>query len=269
MATKNLSNGFGEILSDALAIAKPIVMSGNVWWVNSAIGVDAAGTAGQDREKPLATLGQAVTNAAAQDIILLQSGHTETRTVALSIAKALTIVGVGTAGGKPAAQISNNSAAGSMITLDVAGIELRNIYFPTNQQSNSAARIFGTLVNGSVVRGCYFECGPNDQGDALNLDGCDHCRVLDSTFISIATTRANRPSRGLHITGVAVSLDVSGTVFADGTVGFVSAAFDASIGTQTNLHGVGVSLLGSTVNLSGCTGWLNPAVTTGGAKVIW
>ncbi|HXT99480.1 MAG TPA: hypothetical protein VN903_00720, partial [Polyangia bacterium] len=149
-------NGAGESLGgDVLCSQTPIITSGNVWWVNSATGTDAASPAGQDREKPLATLVQANTNATAGDIIFLQSGHTETMTVAFGALKAVTVVGVGTTSGKPAAQLKINAAAAGLLSTATGVSELRNIYFPAAVQSDTSAtgKVLIASTPGVIVSG--------------------------------------------------------------------------------------------------------------------
>jgi hypothetical protein len=269
------NNGLGGTLGDVLATNKPIQVSGAVWYVNATGGVDAGGTAGQDREKPLATLGQAVTNASNGDIIDLLDGHTETLTAALAIGKTVLIVGEGSAGGLPTVQLKINAAAASLLSLTTA-VVLRNIRFPASVQSNigpganaGKVRITG---NQCQIIGCYFEQSGLDQLPALSIGTAVTApRIENSTFISTATAVATRPTYGLFHEGTVSDFDVVGTVFSDGTVGFSGAAWDGSFGIATRLRGINVSqLLGATiVQNASSIGFLNVQTSTGGGSIRW
>lgn len=267
-------NGLGESAGgDVLATQKPLFMSGNVWWVNSATGVDAGGSAGQDREKPLATIGQANTNATDGDIIVLQSGHNETLSAQLNL-KAVSLVGIGTTSGKPAAQLKINSASATLLNLAVAATEIRNVYFPASVQSNTSANGKLRLANidNCVISGCYFESSALDQLAALEVATiADEALIENCTFVSTATTVTTRPTRGLYVSGAITDLHVVGCVFDDGTVGYSTAACDISGGTITRLKGTGISLLrGAEVLIaSATTGYFIPSTSTGGGKVTW
>lgn len=265
-------NGLGDTLGDILAVCRPLYSTGNVWYVNSAGGVDAASPAGQNREKPLATWAQAVTNAAAGDIIELMSGHTETFVAQLAISKALTVVGGGSSGGRPTVKINFNDAATSAIAITVANVELRNIWFTASLQNRAAARI---SVSGAQFRmiGCYTECGAFDIFTALSLNaGADSARVVNSTFVSIATVVTAQPESAVKLPSAVADLELDGLVLSGGTVGFSNyRAFDASAAAITRLRAVNVSLLlGADLKLNAAsTGYLNTQTVTGGSRVDW
>lgn len=268
-------NGLGESLGgDPLLGQKPFWVGGSVWWVNSVTGTDAGGTAGQDREKPLATLAQAITNSSAFDTIVLQSGHTETLTGAVTIGSARAIVGVGTTSGKPGATLKLNAASASLLTMSGAGSQLRNIYFPTNVQSNSggSGKVAIPATTNILVYGCYFECGANDQQDAVQATASSNSlRIENCTFVSVATSTATRATNGIKLTGAMSDVAVVNNTFDDGTVGFSGKAADLSGGTVTRLHAYGNSLLrgASLLNNSATTGFFGTGVLSGGSGVSW
>jgi hypothetical protein len=270
-------NGLGENgVGDVLASAAPIYIGGSsgaaIWWVNSTspYAADAGGIAGQDRERPLLTLAQAVTNAAAGDIIVLQAGHTETRTAALAIAKALTIVGIGKIGSKPAAQLLNNSAAASLLTI-TAPVELRNIYFPANLQLNTAAKIsFSTASAGCRVVDCYVECSVNDNNAGISIANNTADVTLEgTTVISTAASSSNRPGYGIRLgTGIG-TLVTNGLTLSGGPFGWNSGAFVCD-GGVSRVRCVNVSLLlGATMSMSASVGWVHVQEATGMARVDW
>lgn len=261
-------NGIGDTLGDQLATCRPLYSAGSIWYVNSAGGVDAAAPAGKNREKPLATLAQAITNAADNDIISLLSGHTETTTAGYTLNKKLIIVGSGSSGGKPTVKLNMNLIAGTLMTVTATNVELRNIWFPTSVSVNSN-RI---VVTGALFRmkGCYVECGPNDNSGVSLGAGADSARLVNSTIISVGTTVAVQAVEGLRLNAVVSDLELDGVTFSSGTVGFSSGyAFNSNGNVVNRLKAENVSLLlGADVNLSGVgtTGYFNSQTVTGGSR---
>lgn len=266
------NNGIGDALGDRLATCKPLQMSGNVWYVANG-GFDATGTAGQNRERPLATLGQANTNAADYDVIVLMDGYTEVRTGALSFTKKLTIVGAGSAGGKPTVKLGNNSTSSMFVINNTSLLDLRNIWFTPNEQDNSGVRL--NVVTGSTgfrMRGCYVECGSHDQGAALQLGVASHVSLIDTTFISVATDSAAQPATAVALVNTVTDMIMDGVTFSSGTMGFSNyRAFDGSAAAITGLKAGNISLLlGADVLLnSGSVGYVNVGTCTGGSRVDW
>jgi hypothetical protein len=269
------ANGLGESLGgDALATQLPIITSGNVWWVNSVTGTDAASPAGQDREKPLATLVQANTNATDGDIIVLENGHVETMTVLFGALKAVTVVGIGTTSGKPGAQLKINAAAAGLISTATGVCELRNIYFPAAVQSDTTAngKIRIASTPGVVISGCYFESSANDQLPAISIDVASNNVLIENcTFVSTATTTATRPLRGIYLAGAVTDLRIIGCTFDDGTVGYANGACDLSGATITRLRCHSNTFLrGADLAVaSATTGYFALPAVSGGGRVSW
>lgn len=275
--TQTYTNGLGATTGDSLATTKPLQMSGFAWFVNSSGGVDAASPAGRDRQKPLATIAQAHTNAAAGDIITCLSGHSETLTATQTISKQLTIVGEGTADPNLGTGVTFtiNAAILNLFTITAAGVQLRNLRIAASAQSNTGGGTNGKINITTAfckLRGLYIESSGNDQFAAVRLAaGADSCRIHNTTFISTATAVATRPTIGLQVAGAISDLELDGPVFSDGTVGYSSAAFDGSAAAVTRIWGENVSaLLGADIILNAATtGWFNLATKTGGGRVQW
>lgn len=270
MSAKFYPNGTGGSVGDQLGTCRPLQTSGNIWYVSSLIGTDAASPAGQNREKPLATIAQAVTNSAADDIIVCLQGHTEALTAAQSLAKSLTIIGEGTTGGKPGVSFLNNSAAANLFVISGTNCELRNLYFPENTQTNAGVKV---TVSGSTARivGCYFEQGAKDTGEGIRV-GADGLRIDNTTVISTGVLRSAQPLAAIKAAAVTIaSMEFTGLVVSAGTVGFSNySAIDLSASTGlTKFKALGVSLLlGADMDLpAGWTGWVNCQLTTGGSRV--
>ena len=271
MSLNTLYNGIGGTLGDSLALAKPLMLSGNVWYVSSARGTDAASPAGQNREKPLATLQQAVTNASAADVIVLLSDHAESISSTVSIAKQLIIVGEGSSGGNPTATLTQGADT-TMISLATSGIELRNIKFPEPAIAIANPRV-SVVSSGVWVDGCRFEVGKNTDVAAFYVTaGSDTLRVTNSTWISVATDRTLQPVTSFYFSGAVSDVVLDGLVFSDGEVGYSNIySLDASAGAITRLRATNISLLlGADLKFhASSTGLINVATATGGGKVVW
>jgi hypothetical protein len=167
MASPNLQeNGIGGTSGDDLVTLAPLRTSGDIWYVDFTNGTDAASPAGKDRIKPIKTLSQAYTNAAAGDTIVFLSGHAETLTATQTIAKAgLKLISEAT-GSNRARFTSNISVAAIMFDITAAGVMLGNLYFVQSTVANATARVRYTSTAGNV-RNCYFECGTADTVAAL------------------------------------------------------------------------------------------------------
>jgi hypothetical protein len=273
MTVQYYPNGIGGTApGDSLDLARPLMTTGNVWYVSSLIGTDAATPAGQNREKPLATIAQAVTNSASGDIIVFLPGHTQTLTGVQVFNKRLTLVGEGTSNGKPSVSFRMNAAATTLFNPSSDGVEFRNIYFPPSAQANTAAKIG---PNGGVadilVRGCYFEQGATDTGPGLSVNGSRY-RIEDTTFISTATLSSAQPLAAIVGGGTVAGCTIRSTVVSAGTVGFSNfSAVDLSGATVTNLDAEGLSLLlGADMALAAsATGRVNIQLATGGSRVTW
>lgn len=271
--TVSLTNGIGETAGTALATVKPLRVSGNVWYVNSATGTDAVSPAGKNREKPLATLAQAVTNAADNDIICMMDGHTETITSSITLSKRLCVIGSGSSAGVPTVVLTPNLGANArMFIISIGGVELRGFKIAQSSQANTGARVDISQFNVRLID-MYIECGANDTGPAVKLNsGGDSCFLKNTTIISMATSRASQPESAVKIGAAVSDLYLEGLVLSAGSVGFSNPyAFDASAAAITRLRGESVSLLlGADMTLNASTvGWLNTSTVTGGSREDW
>lgn len=270
MTVTILQNGVGGTTGAYLASAAPYFSSGTVWYVDSTRGTDAGSPAGQNREKPLATITQAVANASAGDIIVLASSHTETRTAGSQlISKAVLIVGEGSVAGVPSPTI--NFDTGDM-SLTGANSEIHNVKFTARSAASATARV-QLVANGGALRGCYFLCAGNDTGPAVSVyTGLSNIIIENCTFISTATSTSSQPESALKTAGTVTDMRIEDCVFSDGTVGFSNFyAADLSAGAITRLEIRRLSLLlGAEMKLNASTTWrLGGLTTSGGGKLVW
>src|SRR5688572_8640882 len=103
---KSFPSGIGASTGDSLLTAANLHITGDVWYVDSATGVDGA-SLGKQRLAPLDTLAQAVTNASDGDAIVFLAGHTETLTAVQTISKKLLLASEGAGIGSMAAFTRN------------------------------------------------------------------------------------------------------------------------------------------------------------------
>ena len=271
MAIINLPNGVGATLGDSLVVNSPLEFNGNIWYVDSATGADAASPKGRNRNAPLATLDQAVTNSAAGDMIVLMDGHAETITSAVAVNKSLTIVGAGQSSGKPTVKLTNNQAAGAVLTCTGSDVQVRNIWFPTNTQACSARRV--TTSGGNYFRmiGCYFEFGANDDASGLGLAGTT-VEIRNTTFVVTATDNTAQPDTAVDLSGTVSAIIMEGVVFDGGEAGFSDYfAMDLSDSAVTSFYLENLSLLnGADIKvLAASEGYVNVGTSGGGARVDW
>lgn len=248
------------------------VIFSTVWYVCSINGIDAAGTAGTNRARPLKTLAQAYTNASANDIICCLSGHAEVLTATQVFAKSIMLVGQGTNGGLPAVTFQLNAAGNPFLfQVTAAGCEIRNIHFLSAAQASSGATV---VVQSTAFRmlECYFERGASDTGPGLAItNNSNFARILDTTFVSTASLTTAQPESGIKVTGTITDLELDGVVFSGGAAGwsnFYAGQLNQSI---TRLKATSISqLLGADAIVGAASsGWWNTQASSGGARLDW
>jgi hypothetical protein len=191
------------------------LFSGSIFWLSSLTGSDA--NAGTEPELPKATLASVMASAAAGDVVLCASGHTETIAAAQTYATAdVMIIGMGL--GANRAKFTSAVAAGVMFTISGARTSLWNCYFPAATAANTA-RIASTSTEFGLY-GSYMEVGSNDGTNGLTLAG-NNPTVRDCDFVSVSS----RPARAINVTG-AISGGTFENILVDGgSYGFSSAGF--------------------------------------------
>lgn len=270
MASPNIyPNGVGGTAGADLATADRLYASGVVWYVLSTTGTDAASPAGQDRIKPLATLSQAHTNAAAGDIICLLSGHTETLTSAQTFNKAdLKVIGEGSGSNRP--RFTRNADI-NMFDVTAAGVVFVNIYFPQSTLTSTKSRLRFAGAN-DQFHDCYFECGALDTGPAAEtITGAGSVVVTGTSFVSTATLLSAQPHSALKVTNAITDLELMTVVFDGGSTGWSNQyAFNVA-GAITRLRALEIDLLhDSDVSfVTGTTGYLTVRNKSGSARVVW
>lgn len=266
-----LPNGIGEATGDNLVTCAPLQTRGQIWYVQSTNGFNAAGVAGRSPDRPLATLAQAQTNASAGDIVVLLPAHVESIN-SLTISKQLTIVGAGVTAGRPSPTITGGAA--QRLVIGAAGVELRNVYFPTS----TVASILGYLEVGGVAdfqcTGCHFEQGANEADASycfyMATAGATGVRLTNCSFVNTATVATARPAGAIQVNLASLDMRMDGCVLDDGPVGYSFAALYAPF-TNTRFRAENLSLLrgAAVIMAAASTGYVNVATSTGNGRVDW
>lgn len=263
--------GFGGSNGAALATAAPVYTSGAVWFVSSTTGTDAAAPAGKSREAPLASLGQAQTNAAAGDTIVLFEDHTETLAVKLTLSKAgLTILGEGLGTSRPTFR---RSADVNLWDLTGASIWVANVLFGSDGTAAFTSDRVLVSANSCRFTGAYFACGANDSASAALAvaNGVTNLIINGATyFVSSGTSKALTGNRALSFLGTSTDVEFNDVTFDGGTYGWLSSAVNGT-GAITRLRAIDVSLLNGSdvVFASSTTGYLSTLGETGAARIEW
>jgi hypothetical protein len=234
-------------------------LSGAVQWLDTIGGLDT--NAGSLPELPVKTLAQAVTNSAANGVIVIGAGSSESlgSSQALSLA-GLSVFGCGTGSSRPRYTCTGTV---DMWSVGAAGVWIENIYFPA---STAVATSRIKANNDSlVVKDCYFECGANDTNRALSFSGGNSCRADGCSFV----VTASRPAVGLEVINSVTDTTIVDCVFDGGSYGWTSYALKVSNSatrvriinpTMTNRSDIGFTITGSSYQLYG--------VETGGTSNV-
>lgn len=176
-----------------------LYITGSVYWVDSSDALASNSNNGTERDHPLATLAQAITNhtAANGDLIIVESGHSQllmssTTTISEADTK---IFGLGTSsaqkpGFTPATTVT------PLFTLSGNGVELHGLRFPASAVATTTIRISVTGEQ-CVIEGCDFTMNANYDIAAVDLVSGDGSEVNNCTF-TIATVPALDNSSGIH-----------------------------------------------------------------------
>lgn len=223
----------GTVFSDGpatLQLGGRVYLSGLIQWLDTIDGNDA--NAGSLPELPVRTLAQAVTNSAANGVIVIGAGSSELLSGAQTISLAgLSIFGCGTGSSRPRYTCTG---AVDMWNVTAAGVWIEGFYFPASTAA-STARIEFTAANGTV-RDCYFECGANDTSRSLQVGA-----NANSTYIkgcSFAVT-ALRPRSGIEVTSAVSDLTVEECTFDGGSYGWSGGSLLLTSGTVTRVRHLG------------------------------
>lgn len=267
-----MPNGLGQALGDKLATGVGLTVLDNhgIFYVGPTNASDA--DIGTDPLRPLATVGQAVTNAIDYELIALMDGLIANFTGNLVIDKNLVFTAGGQSSGQPTVKWG---LAGGGISIQViaADVEFRNITFTAPTASNAAPRIIVDADN-CLFRNCRFEMNGNDAGTAVvRLDGAANTgtRFDGCTFVVTSTDVASRPPPAIYVNGSVDRVDLIDCTFDGGTTGFGGGGYAIdSIGGLTTVWRLQNTTMLRGPDLvfrTGARGFVQIPVNTGGSKV--
>lgn len=277
------SNGFGGVTGDRLATAKPMITSGQVWYVLSSTGSDAGATAGRDRSLPYATLSKALNAAGDGDVIILLDGHTEEYDDGgTNVTQSLTIVGEGTVNGQPSATLIHRPGANQMfqVVASTVALTLRNIKFQSGSKAatpgaNTVAAVY--TVGSLDIDGCRFEADEQSDEAMLWSSSMSMC-VRNTTFISTAASASAKPKPVVRLGELTHTwAKFRDCVFDGGTYGFNDGAGNPYAMTfKTGGFTEVVMVEGCTLK-NGADVFIDPAVVgnvnfstvSGSGRVVW
>lgn len=248
MASPNiLTGGIGGLAGAELATVSPLQYSGEVWYVHSPTGSDAASPRGRERIRPLATLAQAITNAGNNDIIVLMSGHQESLASITTIAETgLRLIGEGSGSARPRLT-SNMVVADEMLDVTGAGVIIDNIYFPATTGALGSLPRIRLGAAGCVVRNCYFECGTFESAAssvAIELiTGANNCRIEDTVIASTSTLVTSQPTAAILVTNAVTDLTLRNLTLDGGASGWSNPFAFVGTGAVTRLLATNLDLL--------------------------
>lgn len=260
-------NGAGGSTGDDYVTLDKLYTPGTIWYVHFGTGTDAAAPAGKRREKPLKTTGQAYTNAAAGDIICWLSGHAETITVAVVLAKAGLVL-ASEATGSSRARLTAGAAI-AMLDVTAVGVCIYNAYYPASTTAPTAR--IRTASTSTKVRGSYFECGTSDTTDAIKLvTGAGAFGLRNTSIVSVSTSVASQPATALEVANAVSDVEMDNVTIDGGSSGWSASAL---LGTAaiTRLEATNIDLLNDSVATFATTtsGHLFLRNVTGNSEVIW
>ena len=241
MALKYFENGLGGTGTPLIAIA-PFITSGNVWYLDFTNGVDAASPAGKQRNKPLKTTAQALTNCASGDTFVYLNDETFTTGFSISSLD-LTFVGEGTGATRKKLTRTTDEVQWSLVGSRVSFV---NLWLPksTTQTSNVRINVDATS-DGFRMEGCLVECGAHDEATAVNIaTAADRCRFEDTVFTSVAIATGDQPESAIKTAGALTGLELIRVTVDGGTYGWSNEfALKLSAGAITGLDVEALSLL--------------------------
>ena len=262
MAITSYVNGAGGTTGADLATLKRLMASGLIYYVgNSTTGASDANT-GTERNLPLLTTSQAVTNASSYDTIVYLAGHNETIASSVTINESLYLVGEGTGASAPILTCGGTIA---MLNITTDSVLLDNITFAASTAvPTSMITINGTGVH---LNALTFSCGASDTNRAVYLSGGpSHVRITNTNFPAVAS----RPASAIEVGSAMAGLFMDNVTFDGGSFGWSAAAF---LGTAlvTRIRATRMyQFNGSDVTLAtGSTGVWQQQASTGDSRFTW
>jgi hypothetical protein len=268
---RSYPNGAGGTTGAVLATARPALTSGVFWYVGNAVAGASNSNTGTERDYPLLTLQQAVTNSSAADTIVLLARHSETISSVVTLSKAgLSIVGEGSGSTIPRLTNGVGVATDCMLKITAASVMLDNIYFPA---SPASARERVEVLGGSgtsILQNLSFECGASDAQRTVFYTTIGNHWMSGCTFTAVAAGA----NAAIEIGGVLPGLTMDDVTFDGGSFSWTATGYALQPnggGIATGLRATNIRLLNSShvQFATGTTGTFDVVASTGDSRVDW
>lgn len=267
MASPNLySSGFnftGTVFSGGPSVAQlaPSMLSGLVQWVDTIGGNNS--NSGATPELPVKSLATAITNSAANGLIVIGSGSSELISSQLTPSLAgLAVWGCGAGSNRPRYQSAVSLSP--MIAASGAGQRWRNIYFAA--PTVASTQHIDVTGAGVEIRDCYFECSANGGG-IFGDTGASRLRVRGSSFVATSSIPVSGYSSTVALSDVAFE----DTTFDGASVGWSDFSFKWSTTAPTRLYFENVMFRNRSdcgVTITGSSYLLGGIVSDGTGRVV-
>jgi hypothetical protein len=203
-----------------------VYLSGAIQWVHS---TGSNANAGTRPEQPVATLAQAVTNSAANGIIIVGEGHSESLSASQTFGSlaGLAVFGCGVGSSRPRYTCTGTV---EMWAPGGAGCWFEGFYFPASTAAATSRITIGSDQH--VIKDCYFECGASDTNRAVRVRGIT--RIEGCSFVATAS----RPAIGVEVDVATTDTTLVNNTFDGGSYGWTDYACKVS-GAATRVRGFG------------------------------
>ena len=203
--------------------------SGNIFYVDSAVGTDGAGY-GSTPDAPLATIDYAIGLCTANqgDVILVLPGHSETLAALITVDKAgISIIGLGEGAARPQITVGAVIDGISITSNDVL---VENLYI--NEATAAATSNINVAAARAILRKIHMDLGANDV-DAITVTAAGELFTVEDCT---AVVTANGPDSWIKFEGVVDRpLIRRNTIVAtDGTNAFDDGVLDFNSVAVTN-----------------------------------
>lgn len=182
--------------------------TGNVFFVDSGIGVDAAGVNGKKIDEPFATIDYAINQCTANngDIIYVLPGHAETLNSSGALipdVAGVSIVGLGWGADRPTISMSTSGSNESRVGITGASVRISNIIFRANSTSIGSSSV-GIRIGADdvILDNCRFDHNSTLSYFETTIEipsGSDRVRVENCDFVNKGTT--GQADRAIDISG--------------------------------------------------------------------
>ena len=256
-----IENGLTDDISADPFIRNNLILTGDIFWVDSATGT-AAGPGTE--EEPYDTLANALAAATSNngDFIIIKSGHSEILTSSIVVGTGgVKIFGIGAGPNAPTFTLN----AVGILGLDIASgtVEINNLRFPAG---TTAANLATININASrtTIKNCQFVCGANERKSIRILAGENI--IIDSCSFTVT---ADGPDAGVSIETTGQFLTIKNSSFDGGDIGWDDAAINSAQNADSYVYDTITLTNGAEIIHTNAlsAGWITNTIKEDGSSV--